>query len=50
MTRAFRKIRYPLNFMSDVIFMIMSPLTRPTPEFHRTCSPNLERFRHRNQP
>lgn len=36
---------YPLNFASDVTFLMMTPLTHPASEFHRTWSPRLNVFR-----
>ena len=30
--------------MSDVIFLVMTPLTQPASEFHRTRSPTLNFF------
>jgi len=33
--------------MFDVIFLVMTPLTQPASEFHRTRSPTLNPFRHR---
>src|ERR1019366_496245 len=32
---------YPLNLVSEVIFLVMTPLTRPASEFHLTWSPML---------
>jgi hypothetical protein len=39
-----RDVLYPLKFMFDVIFLVMTPLTRPASEFHRTRSPTLNPF------
>src|SRR5437667_11813482 len=35
---------YPLNFMSEVTFLVITPLTRPASEFHFTWSPMLNTF------
>src|SRR5438132_8944661 len=35
---------YPLKLVSEVIFLKMTPLTRPASEFHLTWSPTLNLF------